>query len=78
MFRELISENSDKMDKKVEKTLDGLSNIKTTSMTSSSWYSPNTTYKIHSVDNGFYSKTPGIYTMVGKEQKFIPLKDIKI
>lgn len=66
MFKELFTEETN--------PLVGGKFIKTKSRTASSWYSPNTKYKILSVDDGFYSKNPGITTEGG----FIPLKDLDV
>ena len=71
-FKEYIV--SEGIDKSLIKKLEKLGKVKTKSRTASLWYSPNTEYKIDRVDDGFYSKKPGIHTEGG----FIPLKDLDI
>jgi hypothetical protein len=75
-FREYLNEG--RMDKSIQKKLESADTITTNDSTQSLWYSSKTSYKIDRVDDGHYSKKPGIWTIVNKEDKFIPLIDIKI
>jgi len=69
MFTDLFE---DKMSKEILNFLVKADSVTTKKYTSTAWYSSNTNYDIKSVDDGFYSKKPGINTSKG----FIPLKDI--
>ena len=69
MFRNLFE---DKMSKETKTFLDNAGSVTTKKHTSTAWYSSNTSYDIKRIDDGFYSKKPGIETSKG----FIPLKDI--
>lgn len=73
-FRDLAKGTLAMMDKSTEATLNTFKQIKTNKVTSGAWYKEDTFYAILSVDNGKYSKRPGVKTAKG----FIKLKDINM
>jgi hypothetical protein len=74
-FKEFLQET--KVPKEIAK-LNKIKQVNTTKNTKTGWYSPDTTYLISNVKDGFYDKSPGITTKIDGQEKFIPLSDLDV